>query len=148
TVLRNIGMCRQDATQEEIDAAAEAAYAKHFIEDKQGGFDAVLHDAGGDLSGGERQRISLARALLRKPDILILDEATSALDNESEKRIQEVVQNLSGNLTIIQIAHRLSTVKGADRIYVIDEGRIVESGTFQELLDKQGYFFDMYSITQ
>ena len=148
TVLRNIGMCRQDATQEEIVAAAEAAYAKHFIEDKQGGFDAVLHDAGGDLSGGERQRISLARALLRKPDILILDEATSALDNESEKRIQEVVQNLSGNLTIIQIAHRLSTVKGADRIYVIDEGRIVESGTFQELLDKQGYFFDMYSITQ
>ncbi len=107
------------------------------------GLDTILGDRGILVSGGERQRIALARALLRKPSLLILDEATSSLDSENENRIQKAIENLHGQVTILLISHTLSTIRGADLIHVIKEGRLVESGAWDELIAKNGRFKEL-----
>ncbi len=121
--------------------ALTLAAAENFINKLPHGLDTLLGDRGVRLSGGERQRIALARALLMKPQLLILDEATSSLDTENEKRIQESIEALHGNLTIAIIAHRLSTIRNADQIIVIEKGRVVETGTWDELVSKENSRF-------
>ena len=136
----NILMGRPDATHDEVIAACKVANAHDFIMASAEGYDTNIGDRGTKLSGGQRQRLSIARAVLKNPEILILDEATSALDTESEKLVQEALTNLLKGRTSIVIAHRLSTIYNADRIYVIDQGRIAEEGTHKELLDKGGIY--------
>ncbi len=143
TVRENILLGKQDASEDEIKTAARTAYAHDFVESLPKGYATVLGDRGQKLSGGQRQRITVARALIRLPEVLIFDEATSALDSESEKLIQQSIEDLSEHKTIIIIAHRISTIKNADVIYVMDEGRIIESGTYEELIDKRGLFRSM-----
>jgi ATP-binding cassette subfamily C protein len=123
--------------EEDILAALTHATARDFVERLPQGLDTLLGDRGVRLSGGERQRIALARALLMKPQLLILDEATSSLDTENERRIQESIEKLHGNLTIVIIAHRLSTIRNADQIIVVDNGKIVETGTWDELISRE-----------
>lgn len=143
TVRENILLGKQDASEDEIKTAARTAYSHDFIGSLPKGYATVLGDRGQKLSGGQRQRITVARALIRSPELLIFDEATSALDSESEKLIQHSIEDLSEHKTIIIIAHRISTIKNADVIYVMDEGRIFESGTYEELIDKRGLFRSM-----
>ena len=146
----NILMGRPSATHEEVVEASKVANAHGFIMESPEGYDTNIGDRGTKLSGGQRQRLSIARAVLKNPEILILDEATSALDTESEKLVQEALTNLLEGRTSIVIAHRLSTIYNADRIYVIDQGRIAEEGTHQELLDKGGIYahlIEMQSFT-
>ncbi len=137
TILNNIAF-GTEATFEQVVEAAKIANAHEFIEKSADGYHTVIGDRGSKLSGGQRQRISIARAVLRNPPILILDEATSALDNESEKLVQAALGNLMKNRTVLVIAHRLSTIQHADKILVIQEGNIVESGTHHELIDIPG----------
>ncbi len=146
TIRDNIAYGRLDATEAEIIAAAKQAHAHDFICQMAQAYDTKVGDRGVRLSGGQKQRIALARAIVRDPDILILDEATNALDTISEQIIQETVDNLGGNRTIIVIAHRLSTIKEADQIVVLDQGKIVEKGKFTELLEKNGLFSYLYRI--
>lgn len=136
----NLRFARPGATEEDILKAARLANADSFIQDLPNGFETHVGERGVALSGGQRQRISIARALLRDPRILILDEATSALDYESERLIQNALDNLARGRTVITIAHRLSTVKKADRIVVLEKGKIVEQGSFDELSESHGYF--------
>ncbi len=143
TVSENILLGKQGASEDEIKAAARTAFSHEFIESLPKGYATVLGDRGQKLSGGQRQRITVARALIRSPELFIFDEATSSLDSESEKLIQESIEELSEHKTIIIIAHRISTIKNADVIYVMDEGRIIESGTYEELIDKRGLFRSM-----
>lgn len=146
----NILMGRPTATHEEVVEASKVANAHGFIMESPEGYDTNIGDRGTKLSGGQRQRLSIARAVLKNPEILILDEATSALDTESEKLVQEALTNLLEGRTSIVIAHRLSTIYNADRIYVIDQGRVAEEGTHQELLDKGGIYahlIEMQSFT-
>jgi ATP-binding cassette subfamily C protein len=117
--------------------ALRLASIDSFVGSLQDGLDTVVGDRGVRLSGGERQRIVLARALLRRPPVLILDEATSSLDTENEKRIQQAMENLQGKLTMVVIAHRISTIRNADRILVLEQGRIVEHGNYQSLITKK-----------
>ena len=140
TIEGNILMGRPDATHEEVVAASKIANAHSFIMESPEGYDTNIGDRGTKLSGGQRQRISIARAVLKNPEILILDEATSALDTESEKLVQDALTKLLKGRTSIVIAHRLSTIYNADRIYVIDQGRVAEHGTHQELLAKGGIY--------
>lgn len=150
TIRNNIAMGREDATLEQIIAAAKVAAAHDFIMQSEKGYDTNIGDRGTKLSGGQRQRLSIARAVLRNPEILILDEATSALDTESEKLVQEALTSLLEGRTSVVIAHRLSTVYNADRIIVIDQGRIAEQGTHAELLAKGGIYahlIEMQSLT-
>ena len=138
SIRANIAMGREDATEEQIIAAAKIANAHDFIMQTEAGYDTNVGDRGMKLSGGQRQRLSIARAVLRNPEILILDEATSALDTESEKLVQEALTSLLEGRTSVVIAHRLSTIHNADRIIVIDSGRIAEQGTHAELMERNG----------
>jgi len=140
TVKANLLWAKPDASEEEVNQALKFAAAMEFVSGLPKGIETNLGDRGVLISGGERQRIALARALLRKPSLLILDEATSSLDSENEKRIQNAIENLHGRMTILLISHRFSTIRGADVIHVIEEGRLVESGTWDELIAKNGRF--------
>jgi len=145
TVRANIAYGRPEATQAEIEAAASAAHAHDFIRELPEGYDTIVLERGSRLSGGQRQRIAIARALLKNPPILILDEPTSALDTESEHLIQRALETLLRGRTAFVIAHRLSTVRDADRIVVIKDGTILESGSHSELLTKHGYYASLVS---
>ncbi len=149
TFFNNIAFGVENATMEQVVAAAKIANAHDFIMEKPEGYNTNIGDRGSKLSGGQRQRISIARAILKNPPILILDEATSALDTESERLVQEALERLMKTRTTIAIAHRLSTVKNADEIYVLYDGEIVERGTHEELIQKNGYYkrlHDMQSL--
>ncbi len=146
TFFNNIAFGMDGATMEQVIEAAKIANAHDFISATEEGYETNIGDRGGKLSGGQRQRISIARAVLKNPPILILDEATSALDTESEKLVQEALENLMKHRTTIVIAHRLSTIRNADLICVMHEGCIVERGTHQELLSKNGYFKRLYDM--
>ena len=146
SVYDNILYGRLDATKEEIEAAAKAANAHDFIMELPEGYNTMLGDRGVNISGGQRQRIAIARAILKDPRILILDEATSALDTESERVVQEALNRLMVGRTSIIIAHRLSTIKNADRILVLDKGKLVEDGTHDELMEKNGLYAHLYQI--
>ena len=146
SVYDNILYGRLDATKEEIEAAAKAANAHNFIMNLPHGYDSMLGDRGVNISGGQRQRIAIARAILKDPRILILDEATSALDTESEQIVQDALNRLMEGRTTIIIAHRLSTIKNADRILVLDKGRLAEDGTHDGLMEKNGLYAHLYQI--
>lgn len=146
SIKENILYGRLDATDEEIIAAAKAANAHEFIMEMPEGYDTIAGDRGNALSGGQRQRIAIARAILKNPRILILDEATSALDTESEKIVQSALDRLMKGRTAVVIAHRLSTVRDADMIVVIQQGRIVETGTHEQLLSQKGLYANLYSV--
>lgn len=147
TVRENILYGRLDATEEEVIAAARAANAHEFIMELPEGYDTPVGERGAQLSGGQRQRIAIARAVLRDPRIMILDEATSSLDNESETAIHRALQTVRRGRTAIIIAHRLSTIRDADRIIVLDAGRIVESGSHDQLMAAEGLYARLYRAT-
>ena len=144
TIAENIAYGKPDASREDIMAAARAAHAHEFILRLPQGYDSIVGERGQGLSGGERQRISIARALLIDPRILILDEATSSVDSETEKEIQKALENLVQGRTTIAIAHRLSTLHRADRLVVLDRGRVVEEGTHDVLMAQEGAYFNLY----
>ena len=146
TVMENIRYAKPEATNEEVIAAAKAANAHDFIMNLPAGYETVIGGGTRALSGGEKQRVSIARALLMDPKILILDEATAAMDTETERLIQEAITNLSKGKTTITIAHRLSTLKDCDTLYVIENGRIAERGSHKELLDQKGIFYKLYTL--
>lgn len=148
TFYNNITFGVSDATQEEVEEAARIANAHDFIMATEQGYDTPIGDRGCRLSGGQRQRVSIARAILKNPPILILDEATSALDTESERLVQEALENLMKNRTTLVIAHRLSTIKDADLICVMQEGRIVEAGRHEELIALNGYYKHLFDMQQ
>jgi len=146
TVLANIAYGRSGVARAEVERAAHAANAHEFVVQLPQGYDTVLGERGSRLSGGQRQRIAIARALLRNAPILILDEATSSLDTQSERLVQEAIDRLMTNRTVLVIAHRLATVRQADEILVLDEGRIVQRGTHAELLQQGGLYRTLYDM--
>ena len=144
TIRENLHMIEPTATEEQIWEALEFSSAAEFVKKLPQGLDTLIGDRGIRLSGGERQRIVLARAILRKPSILVLDEATSALDTENERKIQEAIEQLKGKMTIIVIAHRLSTIRNADQVIVLDKGRVVQNGEFDQLaMEYDGMFSNL-----
>ena len=145
SIAENIRLGKPSATDEEVIEAAKNANAHDFISDMPNGYDTPAGENGAFLSGGQKQRIAIARAFLRDSPILFLDEATSALDAHSETQVQDALERLTEGRTTIIIAHRLSTVVGADRIVVIESGKIAEQGTVQELLDRKGLFHALYT---
>ena len=148
TIANNLRLGKQDATDEEIRQAAVVANAHNFIMETEHGYQTNIGDRGMKLSGGQRQRLSIARAVLKNPEILILDEATSALDTESEKLVQEALNALLKGRTSLVIAHRLSTIHNADRIIVIEKGRIAEQGTHQQLMERHGIYARLIEMQQ
>jgi ATP-binding cassette subfamily B protein len=145
SVRENLSFAKPDATDEELYAAAEAARIHHVIAALPDGYDTVVGERGYRFSGGEKQRIAIARTILRNPPILVLDEATSSLDTETERLVQEALDRLSEGRTTIAIAHRLSTVRDADQIVVLDHGRVVERGRHEELLAAGGRYAALVS---
>ena len=146
SVLDNIRYGKQDADDQSVADAAEQAYATDFINKLPQGYDTSIGDRGVRLSGGQRQRLCVARALLKDAPVLILDEATSALDTESEAMVQKALGNLMKNRTTLVIAHRLSTIMHADRIVVMEQGRVVQVGSHQELLAQGGLYRTLYDM--
>lgn len=148
TIFANIALGSNNVTKEQVEEAAKVAHAHNFILQKENGYDTVVGDRGMRLSGGERQRITIARAILKNPPVLILDEATSSLDTESERIVQQAINTLMHQRTCIVIAHRLSTVQNADKIIVLEKGKIVETGTHTELLASQGIYRKLVEMQQ
>jgi len=148
SIANNIRLGKQSAATNEIEDAARVANAYHFITKKEKGFDTNIGDRGGKLSGGERQRLTIARAVVKNPPILILDEATSSLDTESERLVQDAINNMMQHRTSIVIAHRLSTIRHADEIIVLQKGEIVERGNHDELMKKQGYYYRLVQMQE
>lgn len=146
TIANNIRYGRLDATREEVEEAARRAFAHDFILEQPQGYETIVGDKGSRLSGGQQQRISIARAILRDAPVLLLDEAMSALDSESERKIQQAIETLSQGRTVIAIAHRLSTILGADQILVMDHGKVLDSGTHAELLDRCPHYRRLYEL--
>ena len=146
TVLNNLLYTRPDATDNQLIEAAKRANAYDFTIDLPKALDTAISDRGVMLSGGQRQRLAIARVLLKDPDILILDEATSVLESISERLVQATIEEVSRDRTTLLIAHRLSTVQKADQIAVLDQGRVVEMGSHEELLKTKGYYNQLYSI--
>ena len=146
TVRANIAYGQKNVNDEQVILAAKAANALEFINDLSEGFDTVIGEKGVKLSGGQRQRLAIARAIMKNPPILILDEATSALDTESERLVQKALETLMANRTVLVIAHRLSTVTNADKIILLDKGEIKEIGTHNELMEKEGFYSNLYKI--
>jgi subfamily B ATP-binding cassette protein MsbA len=148
TIESNISLGKQDADNAQIEDASKVANAFNFITKKEAGFKTNIGDRGTKLSGGERQRLTIARAIVKNPPILILDEATSSLDTESERLVQDAINNMMQNRTSIVIAHRLSTIRHADEIIVLQKGEIVERGTHDELLKKEGYYYRLVMMQE
>jgi len=146
TVRNNILFGKPTATNEEIIEAAKAAYAHEFVMNMPNGYDTSIGERGIKLSGGQKQRISLARAIIKNPKILILDEATSSLDTDSETKIQKALEGIMPGRTTIIIAHRLSTIQKADRIVVMDKGKIIQQGSHEELFEKGGVYRELYAM--
>ena len=146
TIKNNIAYAQKNVSDEAIHEAAEAANALEFIEKTPNGFDTLIGERGAKLSGGQKQRLAISRALLKNPPILILDEATSALDTESEKKVQKAIEALMKDRTTLVIAHRLSTVQNADKIIVIEKGKVVETGSHENLYDQGGLYRKLYDI--
>ena len=144
TIRDNIRYGKLDATDEEIEAAAKAVHAHEFIQSMENGYDTVLKERGAGLSAGQKQLLAFARTLVSKPGILILDEATSSIDTRTELLVQEGIQTLLTGRTSFIVAHRLSTIRRADRIFVIDKGGIQEMGNHDELMQKKGAYYDLY----
>ena len=146
SVFNNICLGKNKATKKEVIAAAKTANAHEFIMQMQEGYNSKIGEGGNKLSGGQKQRLSIARAILKNPDILILDEATSALDTESENLVKDALYKLMQKRTSLVIAHRISTIQHANKIIVLNEGKIKESGTHQELISKKGIYRKLYEL--
>ena len=146
TVKQNIAYGQEEIKDSNIISAAKAANAMGFIEDLPNGLDTIIGERGVKISGGQKQRLSIARAIIKNPPLLILDEATSSLDTESEKLVQEAIEKLMKDRTVLVIAHRLSTVKNADNIIVLEQGKIIEKGNHVELIDKKGKYSELYAV--
>ena len=145
TIMENIRYGRLDATDEEVIAAAKAAHADSFIRTLPGGYDMVLNEETSNISQGQKQLLTIARAILADPPIMILDEATSSVDTRTEIRIQKAMDNLMKGRTSFVIAHRLSTIRNADMILVMKDGNIIEQGNHEELMAKKGFYADLYN---
>lgn len=146
TLRENLTIGNRNATDDEIETACKVAQVTEFLNELPNGYETELGDQGVKLSGGQRQRLAIARALLRNAELLILDEATSDLDSSLEAQVQEGIENLDREYTVLTVAHRLSTVRNADRIYALKDGRIVEEGTHDELLNEEGVYASLHGM--